>query len=185
MMDQINLNLECVQMANKEKQGNLSGGLLLVLLGVFFLLWQLSPAWFTRIFGERFPWPVFVIGLGGVFLLAAILGRSGGLAVPGTILAGIGGILYYQNVTGDWASWAYIWSLIPGFVGLGMVISSFLNGGERGARRVGTFMFVISVLAFVVIWSLFTANLNFNLVWPAVMILAGLALLVRSLMRGR
>jgi len=66
-----------------------------------------------------------------------------------------------------------------------MVISSFLNGGERGARRVGTFMFVISVLAFVVIWSLFTANLNFNLVWPAVMILAGMALLVRSLMRGR
>jgi len=41
------------------------------------------------------------------------------------------------------------------------------------------------VLAFVVIWSLFTANLNFNLVWPAVMILAGMALLVRSLMRGR
>ena len=42
------------------------------------------------------------------------------MAVPACIVAGIGGILYYQNMTGDWASWAYAWTLIPGFVGVGI-----------------------------------------------------------------
>ena len=36
-----------------------------------------------------------------------------GMLVPACIVGGIGGMLYWQNLTGDWASWSYSWSLIP------------------------------------------------------------------------
>jgi hypothetical protein len=43
------------------------------------------------------------------------------MAVAACIIGGIGGILYWQSYTGDWASWAYVWTLIPGFSGIGII----------------------------------------------------------------
>jgi hypothetical protein len=57
---------------------------------------------------------------GRAFPALGDLQRNGRAGCPGSILAGIGGIFYYQNLTNDWESWAYIWALIPGFVGIGV-----------------------------------------------------------------
>jgi len=96
----------------KHKSG-LVGGIILILLGAFFLAREIVPEYF-----QFLEWPFIIIGLGLVFILWAILSGTGGLAVPGALLSGIGGILYYQNVTNDWESWTYIWALFPAFVGI-------------------------------------------------------------------
>ena len=85
-------------------------------------------------FWEIFSWPWIVIGIGlFLFVLGAAVGEPG-MAVPATIVSGLGGILAYQWYTGDWQSWSYIWALIPGFVGIGIVLMSLL-GGDASAER--------------------------------------------------
>ena len=75
--------------------------------------------------------------VGACLLIFGLLAGAPGMAVPATIVAGIGGILAYQNATGDWTSWSYVWSLIPGFVGLGIMLSALLGDGGREGFRSG------------------------------------------------
>jgi hypothetical protein len=77
------------------------------------------------------------------------------MAVPACIVAGIGGILYYQNATNDWGSWAYMWSLIPGFVGVGTILSGLLGEDTRNNLRHGFNLMVTSVILFLVFATIF------------------------------
>lgn len=63
-----------------------------------------------------------LIGLGGVFLLVAIVGgmNISGLADPGSVLTAIGGVLLYQNTFAHWESWAFSWTLIVAAAGIGI-----------------------------------------------------------------
>ncbi len=93
------------------------GGGLVILLGILLLL--------DRIFPDTlhvFSWPLIILAVGAVFFASGLGSRAAGLVIPGTIIAGIGGILFWQNATGRWFSWAYVWTLIPGFVGLGLLV---------------------------------------------------------------
>jgi hypothetical protein len=160
-----------------------AGGLILILIGLFFLVQQFIPDVFGRIFGVWFSWPLMIIAIGGIFLLAAVFTRTGGLAIPGCIVGGIGLILYWQNATGNWGSWSYVWTLIPGFVGVGMVLSSLLGEGGRRERRSGLMMIGGSLAAFVIFWAFFTMNIAQY--WPVILILVGLFILGRLLIRSR
>jgi hypothetical protein len=159
-------------------------GILLILLGGFFLAVKLYP----QIFGFVF-WPFIVIGIGGVFLISALLTRTGGLAIPGCILAGIGGILYYQAVTGDWASWAYIWTLIPGFVGLGVIIAGLLSRGNPHFDSGGLVLMAISAMGFLIFTSVFGNIFGFDMpistLWPLFLIGIGLITLFSAIFRKR
>jgi hypothetical protein len=159
-------------------------GILLILLGGFFLAVKLYP----QIFGFVF-WPFIIIGMGGVFLLSAILTRTGGLAIPGCILGGIGGILYYQAVTGDWASWAYIWTLIPGFVGLGVIIAGLLSRENPHFDTGGLVLMAISAMGFLIFTSFFGSIFGFSMpvstLWPLFLIGIGLITLIGAIFRKR
>ena len=100
------------------KKGNITGGLILILIGAWFLAVQFVPQLKAWAQGE---WSLYVIGVGIIFLLASVTTNVPGLSVPAFIIGGIGGLLYYQNVTGQWHTWAYAWTLIPGIVGLGLL----------------------------------------------------------------
>lgn len=164
----------------KKKRSGVVGGVLLVLFGAFFLIWQLFPELLEGVFGSWFDWPVIIIGVGFVFLLAAVLGQVGGLAIPGCIIGGIGLILAWQNATGSWESWAYIWALIPGFVGLGLVVASILGKNNPSERRVGAIMLAISLGVTSFFASMFTFQLAYDYVWPVVLILLGVLLMARA-----
>ena len=88
-------------------------GVFLILLGAWFLAGRIFPE--LRTWVDAFTWPMILIAVGAFLLIFGLLVGSPGMAVPATIVAGIGGILYYQNATGDWESWAFLWTLIPGF----------------------------------------------------------------------
>jgi hypothetical protein len=112
-------------------------------------------------------------------------GRSvSGLAIPGSIITSIGLMLFYQNITNHWESWAYGWTVILMSVGLGIFIMGTwgqnLTQRDAGLRvlRIGLILFVIFGAFFELI---FTAGRPFGLrsvIFPAGLILLGLYLVL-------
>ncbi len=100
---------------------NLTGGLVLILLGILFLLSEMG-----RI-GWVDWWAYFLVGLGVIFLLEALVrafsaeGRrgAGGKVIAGLILIVIGG----SHLVG-FEQW---WPLILIAVGVGVLISGLLG----------------------------------------------------------
>ena len=167
---------------DRQRRSSLIGGLLLLLLGGWFLAVQLLPglASWARL---EFTWPLIIIGVGGLlFLLALLLGEPD-MAVPAVIVAGIGGLLYWQNATGNWASWAYVWTLIPGFAGVGRMLSGVLGKDSRLALREGGNLIIASLVMFAIFSSFLGGRQLWGPYWPVLLILAGAWLLLRALLR--
>jgi hypothetical protein len=162
-----------------KRNNGVVGGVILIILGLLFLAREIFPEFF-----EFLDWPFIIIGLGGIFLLWAILSGTGGLAVPGSILVGIGGIFYYQNLTGDWESWAFIWALIPGFVGVGIIISGIIDRNYKEAFSGGLIMLLISGMLFFAFGSAFGLEQEITKYWPVLLILLGVVALVRAMFSG-
>ena len=165
---------------DKQKRTSIVGGAILILVGVILFVAQVVPD-LVPDFWREFSWPWIVIGV-GLFLLAlgALVGEPG-LAVPATIVGGIGGILAYQNYSGHFESWAYLWTLIPGFVGLGIILMKLLGG--EGSVRDGTTLLLISLTMLAVFGSFFGALGLAGSYWPVLLILLGIVLLVRSFIK--
>jgi hypothetical protein len=157
------------------RRASITGGAVLILLGLIFLASEIFPGVFN--FWE---WPFFIIGFGGLFLVWAILSGVGGLAVPGAIISGIGGILYYQNVTGDWTSWSYIWALIPGFVGVGVFLANLIDGKIREAFTDSITLVLISAMLFFAFGTAFGLEHNIAQYWPVLLILLGIIALFKA-----
>jgi hypothetical protein len=124
-------------------------------------------------------WPLFIVGVGGLLFLAAVLSAPG-LAVPAAVVGGLGLLLYAQNWLGAWDSWAYAWTLFPGFVGVGLIVKSGLEGRLRHGLRDGGRLVLVSLLLFAVFATFLGGFLPFELVLPALLILWGVWLLARN-----
>jgi hypothetical protein len=162
------------------RRSSLIGGLLLILFGGLILGVQLLPG--LRL---SFSWPWIIIGLGVLMLAIGSATGVPGLAIPACIIAGLGGVLYYQTATGDWDSWAYIWSLIPGFVGAGILLTGLMGEEGREAIRAGGWLILVSLVLFAAFGSLFGALGMMGPYWPVLLILLGLMLLLTPLVRAR
>lgn len=161
-----------------EKRRSIIGGIIMILVGVAFLLLNLFPAVAEQINFGRY-WPLLIITVGIIFLLSALFHISD-LAIPGSIITGIGGLLYYQNLSGNWASWAYVWTLIPGFVGVGLILSSLLSNQEEGQAAAGTRLILISAFLFFLFGFFFSGFGGLGQYWPIVLIILGVLLIIRS-----
>ncbi|MGD0121989.1 MAG: hypothetical protein ABSC46_05470 [Candidatus Limnocylindrales bacterium] len=108
------------------RRGSLVVGLLLVLLGIFFLASEQ-----LRFDVGRDGWPIFVIAPGVFLLLVGLaIPHEGGLgaAIPGGIITTVGLILAAQAATDTYASWAYAWALVaPGSVGATLTLYGLLH----------------------------------------------------------
>ena len=164
------------------RRTSLAGGLVLILLGALLLVVQIVPG-----LQRWFDWPLVIVGVGVFLLVIGLLTGVPGMAVPACIVGGIGGILYWQNATGNWESWSYVWALIPGFVGVGVILSGLLSGEFRKGLREGGQAILVSVILFLVFGSFFGA-LGLGPLgdyWPVLLILLGLIALFRGLFRRR
>ncbi len=77
----------------RRRTSNIVLGVLLVLLGAWFLASQLYPAlgdWLNL----TLSWPVIVIAVGVFLFLLGLLVGAPGMAVPACIVGGIGCLLY-------------------------------------------------------------------------------------------
>ena len=165
---------------DSRRRSSLAGGLVLVLLGVWFLVAGWVPG--LRVW---FSWPLMIVGVGVLLLIVGLLTGVPGLAVPACIVGGIGGLLYWQNATGNWDSWAYAWTLIPGFVGVGTVLSGLFGGDLRQSLRGGGWLILISLVLFTIFGSFLGGLRLLGPYWPVLLILLGLLALGRSLFRPR
>ncbi|MEJ2570195.1 MAG: hypothetical protein P8Y98_06605 [Anaerolineales bacterium] len=167
---------------DKKRRSNLGAGLVLILLGIAFLVGQLSPNWYEWLDPGR-NWPTIIIGVGLLLLIMGLMIGVPAMAVPACIVGGIGALLYWQNVTNNWASWSYAWALIPGFVGIGVILSGLLGTGFKQALREGLNLIKISMLCVAIFGSIFGANDFQAPVWPIVLIAAGALYLLQSIFR--
>ncbi|MDZ4159274.1 MAG: hypothetical protein U1B80_05720 [Anaerolineaceae bacterium] len=158
----------------------LAGGIVLISYGLFTLFIRLAPQAVSRIFGLQLTYPLLVITFGTLLLTAGLLSRTGFFIIPSTIIAGVGAILFYQHATSDWQSWAYLWSLVPGFAGLGLFLSSLLDPNLKHTRSPGLQLIIAALASVVILYSLYLAELDLKRVIPVVFILVGLGLLAPS-----
>jgi hypothetical protein len=158
-------------------------------IGVFLLLGQV-----LHVDLEEIGWPLWIILPGAVLLVLALFGgRAGaGLAIPGSILITTGLILLYQDVTGHWESWAYAWALILVAIGAGQMLFGARAGWPRLAR-VGRRLALMGLIFFLVGAAFFEGVLGISgrdfgpagrIGLPALVIAAGLVLLVANMLRG-
>jgi hypothetical protein len=99
--------------------------------------------------GPGLLWPMFILVPGLVLLgIAYGGGRTGAaMSIPAMIVTGTGALLFIQNLTGYWESWAYAWTLFGVFLGMG-----FMLMGQRlddpSLHRVGRGFVQVSLMAF-------------------------------------
>ena len=167
---------------DRRRRSSLATGLVLILIGALIFAAQFVPGW-----ESWFQWPLFIVGIGAVLFIIGLLTRVPGLAVPACIVGGIGGLLYYQNVTGDWDSWAYAWALIPGFVGVGVIVAGILGGRFRKPLREGGQLILISLVMFLAFGS-FLGLIGLGPLgqyWPVLLIALGVLILFNRLIFRR
>lgn len=134
---------------NKTGRSQLALGIILILIGGWFLLNQTMPK-FRDFFEPYTQWPVNMLLIGAGILVIGLATGSPSLAVPAAIVAGIGGIFYYQETTGNYESWSYMWALIPGFVGVGVILQGLLGENTGYNLKRGLNLMVISAVLFLV-----------------------------------
>jgi hypothetical protein len=168
---------------NRQSRAQLALGLLLILLGVLFLVDRSLPT-FHQLVGRYAEWPLNLVGSGVLLLLFGLLIGAPGLAVPAAIVAGLGGIFYYQETSGDYASWSYMWTLIPGFIGVGSILAGLLGEHTRRNVRRGLDLLAVSAVLFLVFSSAFGGWKILGDYGPAILlILLGLWVLGTGLFR--
>jgi hypothetical protein len=166
------------------RRPGIAAGVLLVLFGVALLARQFVPglrAWLDVSFG----WPSIIIGIGAIMVLAGFISWQPGLVTGGCVLAGIGGILYWQNATDTWASWAYAWTLIPGFSGVGMILAGVMQGDFLRSLRSGLWQILTSAVLFLIFAAFLGGPNLLGVYWPVLIIGLGIILLFQSLLRKR
>jgi hypothetical protein len=164
-------------------------GVILVLVGAAFLVAQ----YFNIDIGE-IGWPVWIIGPGLILLLAGFLVPGGsGMIIGGTVVTAIGLLLFYQDATDHWESWAYAWALIgPGASGVGIMLAG-LRDGHPSAVRAGFSQAILGLGLFAAGYLFFEGILNISgrrlplpeWVVPVGIVALGLLLLVRGVMERR
>lgn len=162
------------------RSSSIVAGIILIAVGAFFLALPLFPniAGFVNI---SLQWPLIIVAVGFLFIVGALAGAPG-LAIPGSIIAGTGGILYYQNITGAWWTWSFLWTLYPGMVGIGIVISETLQGHGRDGVRSGSRLIIFSLILFLIFGFITGAGLTTGIFLALMLIALGIWVLVRTLL---
>jgi hypothetical protein len=168
----------------RQNRTNLFLGILLILIGAWLVITRQVPA-VQNWLDENFAWPMWTIGAGLVVFLIGLITGAPGMAVPASIIAGIGGILYYQNATGNYGSWSYMWTLIPGFVGVGTILAGLLGENTRHNLSRGLNLIIISAVMFLVFATFFGGiSILGDYGVAIVLILLGVYILIRGFARS-
>ena len=109
-------------------------GVMVLVLGAMFLVMNIGSTigGVLSIVSMGNLWPLIVIWVGLGFFIPIFIWwdsrhKNYGLAMPGTIVLVNGLILFYCNLSGNWGAWAYLWTLEPFSVALGLLALYFLG----------------------------------------------------------
>jgi hypothetical protein len=165
-------------------------GLILVIAGAAVFVLRQAGIDVIDMAGEG-GWPFFIIAPGVVLLTMAVLaGREDGpgFAIGGSVVTTVGLILLYQQSTGHWESWAYVWALIPAAVGMALALHGIafrtpdmVRTGFRMAA-VAAAGFVAGFWFFESVFDTGRAPVDLGTWWPAILVVVGLLIAGRALL---
>ena len=168
---------------------SLALGIVLVVVGVFFLVMRIYD-----IDLSSYGWPLYVIIPGLTLLVVGFVSLGTGALIPGAIITITGLVLAYQNSTGDWASWSYAWALVlPGGVGVGIFLHGLRERDPKSLHQGRSLLFwalMIFLIGFVFFESILdVSGIDYGVIGraalPALLIIIGVTLLIRSFRRQR
>ena len=144
-------------MSNKRISSTLVAGVVLIAFGLLALVGQIFrsfPFW-------SYLWPFIIIGFGGLFFVGMLAGGKSlaGLAIPGALISGLGLIMFIQNLTGYWESWAYSWTILLVLIGLGIFIMG-LYTEDAHRRQAGLKVMKVGAILFILFGGFFELILN-------------------------
>lgn len=159
-------------------------GVILLLAGVWLLAMMAFPE-LREIIHIQATWPLIIAAAGALFFIFGLIFATPNLMIPACILGGIGALLYWQNLTGNWQSWAYAWTLIPGFSGIGEVLAGLLGSQEHRHISKGLWQVFVSLVLFLIFGS-FLGNITWlGSFWPLLLVVAGVFMVIRGILRNR
>jgi hypothetical protein len=168
----------------QQNRSTLFIGVLLILIGAWLVVSRQVPAvqeWLS----DNFAWPMYTIGAGLLLFIIGLITGAPGMSVPAAMVAGIGGILYYQYLNDDYGSWSYMWTLIPGFVGIGTILAGLLGEHPRHNLARGLNLVVVSAVMFLIFGAFFGGLGILGPNGPAILLIAlGLYVLIRGMFRN-
>jgi hypothetical protein len=168
----------------RQNRSTLILGILLIAIGAWLVISRQVPV-VQEWLDNNFAWPMYTIGAGLLIFLLGLLTGAPGMAIPASIVAGIGGILYYQYLNDDYGSWSYMWTLIPGFVGVGTILAGLLGEHTRHNLARGLNLLVTSSILFLIFGAFFGGLSILGPNGPAILLIAlGLYILIRGFVRN-
>jgi hypothetical protein len=106
--------------------------------------------------------------------------RAGGAWIGGVILIGLGVIFLLQNTGALYLqNWWALFILLPALGSFGASYTEYHVSGRFNTRARGS---LVAGLVFTAIASVFLFNLNFSLLLPAILIVAGVGMLFNSVL---
>jgi len=170
---------------SRHSRSQLALGIILILVGIWFFAEKTIPslAEFSDLY---FKWPFTLMWIGALILLIVLFTGNPGMAVPAAIVAGIGGIFYYNDAyAGGQEAWAYMWTLIPGFVGVGSIIAGLLGDNPRHNLMHGLNTILVSAVGFLIFATIFGGLDILGKYGAAILLIVlGIYLLGRSLWKS-
>lgn len=166
---------------NSPTRSSLRTGLALILLGIIFLVLQIVPG-LRNIFNGDNAQALVLFGVALILAMIGIAAGATGMIIPVCILAGIGGIFYWQTALGaGYQTWAYAWTLIPAFVGVGIFLNETMMGRPLKGLSDALGPVAFSIVAFLIFGSAFGGFTMLGIYWPVLLIVLGLLFLVQPL----
>ncbi len=152
------------------KNHSVIGGIILVILGLFFLFKQLDLPYLERISS----WQFILIGIGLYFIITSIVDRKrDGAIYPGVILLGLGihflGPELFPNWPRHWAVYTFIVSIA--------FFAQFLVSRHKGSLTPAFILLAVSL--FSTVWKGIWSEIPWPYIWPSLLILVGIYFLFR------
>ena len=163
-------------------------GLMVLLLGALFFLLNVGSTLFGRgsLLSIGRLWPLLIIWAGLAFFLPIFIWWENrdqlyGLAMPGTIILVNGLILLYSSLTRDWGSWAFLWTLEPLAVALGL-LALYILGARAQALLIAALVVGGVSLALFAILASALGYVAGGIVGAFLLIAFGVILVVRAVL---
>ena len=158
-------------MKTQRQDNRTIGAFVLIGIGVMLLM------------GIKLLWALFIFTPGLALLAASRMDNdyAAPLAIPGMLIAGTGGILLFQSITGYWESWAFAWTLYAVFLGAGLkMFADRMN--DRPLGQIGKGLMYVGGIAFGVLGFFFIliTNAFIGTTLPFALIVGGIYLLWKN-----
>lgn len=155
-------------------------GLPVLTTGGLLLLASVLDAWSVW----AWLWPLELVSLATGFVLAGLYMRNVWFLIPATIIGLNGLVFQFCAITGLWSWWSVLWVVEPLSVGIALLLTGTL-AHKRGPVTAGLILCGIAGVGLALMVTIVGAWWPVRLLGPALLILAGLAVVGWALARPR